>query len=193
VDGSVEKCVNPVENCPKELRDSKMTLYGLDPGTTQSALITVRPAEIRGDILANAAVLWGLRQIRDARDQTDPLVLVIEQIEGMGMAVGREVFETVCWAGRFCEAWESHAWPVVWVTRRAVKLHLCGTSRAKDTNVRQALLDRYGGKAATKKGGPLFGMKSHLWSALALAVTYREQQDQERRTWKPMQIGELQP
>jgi hypothetical protein len=166
-----------------------MTLYGLDPGTTQSALVWASLTPVEGGILSNQVVLESLR----AESMYLPGVLVIEQIEGMGMAVGREVFETVCWAGRFCEAWESHAWPVVWVTRRAVKLHLCGTSRAKDTNVRQALLDRYGGKAATKKGGPLFGMKSHLWSALALAVTYREQQDQERRTWKPMQIGELQP
>jgi hypothetical protein len=157
-----------------------MTLYGLDPGTTQSALgwvTAVSPAQ--GMIWSNPDLLAALRRGSGA---AQPAILVIEQIEGMGMAVGREVFETVCWAGRFCEAWEAHGWPVVWLTRRAVKLHLCGTSRAKDTNVRQALLDRYGGKAATKKGGPLYGMKSHLWSALALAVTYRETQDQEIRS-----------
>lgn len=156
-----------------------MTLYGLDPGTTQSAIVRVTTmAPIGGRIHANPDLLT---RLRNGSGRTDP-ILVIEQIEGMGMAVGREVFETVCWSGRFCEAWEAHGWPVVWLTRRAVKLHLCGTSRAKDANIRQALLDRYGGKAATKKGGPLFGMKSHLWSALALAITYREQQDQENRS-----------
>lgn len=154
-----------------------MTLYGLDPGTTESALVCISSGGIRGHLWPNADLLRALRGVRVAHKP-----LVIEQIESMGMAVGREVFETVCWAGRFCEAWESPGWPVVWLTRRAVKLHLCGTSRAKDTNVRQALLDRYGGKAATKKGGPLYGMKSHLWSALALAVTYQEQQDQEIRS-----------
>lgn len=177
-----------------------MTLYGLDPGTTQSALVLMWEGRVDyGRIRPNQDMLDGLRHaarvpsgITITLDTPRP-TLVIEQIEGMGMAVGREVFETVCWAGRFCEAWEAHGWPVVWLTRRAVKLHLCGTSRAKDPNVRQALLDRYGGKAATKKGGPLYGMKSHLWSALALAVTYQEQQALETRTWKPMQIATVQP
>jgi hypothetical protein len=150
-----------------------MTLYGLDPGTTQSAICWPDIPVVLGRIEENGGLLRYLRSRYTVQQSIAP-ILVIEQIECMGMAVGREVFETVCWAGRFCEAWEAHGWPVVWLTRRAVKLHLCGTSRAKDTNVRQALLDRYGGKAATKKGGPLFGMKSHLWSALALAVTYRE-------------------
>jgi hypothetical protein len=46
--------------------------------------------------------------------------------------------------------------------------------RAKDANVRQAILDRFGGKdkAIGKKGcyGPLRSIKSHLWSALAIAL-----------------------
>lgn len=154
-----------------------MTIYGLDPGTEQSAIVWVSSThrDVEGLILANQLHLEALR----ADSFKMPAVLVIEQIEAMGMAVGREVFQTVCWAGRFCEAWEAHGWPVVWMTRRAVKLHLCGSMRAKDANIRQALVDRYGGKAATKKGGPLHGMASHKWSALALAVTYRETQAEQ--------------
>ena len=60
------------------------------------------------------------------------------------MAVGAEVFETVHWSGRFTEAlWPT---PVVQLPRRAVKLHLCGSARAKDPNIRQALLDRFGAR-----------------------------------------------
>jgi hypothetical protein len=51
------------------------------------------------------------------------------------MAVGAEVFDTVLWAGRFAEA--AHRVPVVMLPRRAVKLALCGDSRAKDANIRQ--------------------------------------------------------
>ncbi len=60
-----------------------------------------------------------------------------------------------------------------------VKLHLCGNARAKDTNIRQALIDRFGGiegkskAVGTKKApGPLYGCKSHMWAALAVAVTW---------------------
>ena len=59
--------------------------------------------------------------------------------------------------------------------RRAVKLALCGDSRAKDANIRQALIDRFGGSAAIGRKaapGPLYGISRDVWSALAIAVTY---------------------
>ena len=59
--------------------------------------------------------------------------------------------------------------------RRAVKLALCGDSRAKDANIRQALIDRFGGSAAVGRKaapGPLYGITRDVWSALAIAVTY---------------------
>ena len=99
--------------------------------------------------------------------------VVIEKIESYGMAVGAEVFDTVFWAGWFAEA--VHRVPVVLLPRRAVKLALCGDSRAKDANIRQALLDRFGGSAAVGRKaspGPLYGISRDVWSALAIAVTY---------------------
>ena len=103
---------------------------------------------------------------------------IIEWIESYSMPVGQSIFETVFWIGRFTEAW----WctPTVRrLTRREVKLHLCNSARAKDANIRQALIDRFGpGKQIAignkKNPGPLYGIKSHLWSALALAVTFAE-------------------
>ena len=60
-----------------------------------------------------------------------------------------------------------------------VMVHLCHDSRAKDTNIRQALLDlfpRAGGGATPQVGtkgkpGPLYGVSSHAWPALAVAIT----------------------
>lgn len=103
-------------------------------------------------------------------------VLVLEKIEAMGMAVGAEVFETVFWTGRFAQTWKG---PWDRVTRRQVKLHLCGHMRAKDPNVRQALIDRFSegrGKemaiGRAKQPGPLFGVAGDQWSALAVAITW---------------------
>lgn len=158
-----------------------MTLYALDPGTEHSALVCLDAnGDVSGEIRTNAALLAFLRGDHGS-GRYQGQHLVIEEIQSYGMAVGREVFETVFWAGRFAEAWAASGGGRTWslLGRREVKLALCGSARAKDPNIRQALIDRYGGKASTKKGGPLAGIKSHLWAALAVGVTYREQQQQE--------------
>lgn len=159
-----------------------MKLLAIDPGPVESALVTYdldRRAPRVWSKLANAQVLIAL-------DHTDAVELAVEMVASYGMAVGAEVFETCVWAGRFIERWnvdlgslrgprEHH----LRVFRRDVKLHLCGSSRAKDANVRQALIDRYGpGKerAVGRKAspGPLYGMKADCWQALGVAVTAAE-------------------
>jgi hypothetical protein len=97
-------------------------------------------------------------------------------IASYGMPVGREVFETCLWIGRFVEAWASRGGEYRLVYRREVKLHLCESVRANDANIRAALIDRFGpGKPAaigTKKApGPLYGLKGDEWAALGVALT----------------------
>lgn len=102
--------------------------------------------------------------------------LAVEMIASYGMPVGREVFETCVWIGRFVQAWGGNA---EMVYRKDVKMHLCGTSKAKDSNVRQAILDLYprtGGGATPQVGtkgqpGPLYGVSTHAWAALGVALT----------------------
>jgi hypothetical protein len=100
----------------------------------------------------------------------------IEMIASYGLPVGAEVFETCLWIGRLQERMLLGYLDAKLIYRKDVKLHLCGTPRAKDANIRQALIDRYGGKTKAignkKTPGPLYGIKSHGWAALALAVTY---------------------
>lgn len=152
-------------------------VYAIDPGTTQSAMVVYCPFGstpiVNHLTLPNTELLQLVSdRLRRAAD-----TLVIEQIESMGMAVGAEVFETVFWSGRFAQAWAGYHASMPWsrVTRRAVKLHLCGTSKAKDANIRQAILDRFGGSSAIglkKTPGPLYGVKGHEFAALAVALTF---------------------
>lgn len=148
-----------------------MNLYAIDPGTEQSALVRVEHGVISGYIFPNENLL----------NEELPMLgaghLVIEAIESYGMAVGREVFATVFWSGRFAQAWDRRhdcTWSML--PRRDVKLTLCGSPKAKDANIRAALLDRYGGVSSAKKGGRLYGIRSHLWAALAVAETYKQLQ-----------------
>ena len=113
--------------------------------------------------------------------------LAVEMVASYGMAVGAEVFETCVWIGRFIQVWfeggmiEDAYREARLVYRREVKLALCGNSRAKDSNIRQAIIDRYGGKAGAigkkKTPGPLYGITGDVWSALAVAITAAETEE----------------
>lgn len=102
--------------------------------------------------------------------------LAIEMIQSFGMPVGREVFETCVWIGRFMQAWQGLN--VTRILRQTVKIHLCKSAKAKDGNIRQALIDMYGGKDIAignkKKPGQLYGVSADVWQALAVGVTYRD-------------------
>jgi hypothetical protein len=91
--------------------------------------------------------------------------LAVEMIASYGMAVGRKIFDTCLWIGRFIEAWLAHGGAYRLIYRRQVKLHLCESVRANDSNIRAALIDRFGpgkDKAVCRKAapGPLFGLKA---------------------------------
>lgn len=146
-------------------------ILALDPGTTRTAWVLLEDGGPTGHgIMENAEML----RVVGALSQKDNLC-AIEMIASYGMSVGAEVFETCVWIGRFVERWSFYSsGPLVRVYRRDVKMHLCGSMRAKDPNIRQALIDRYGGETArgTKKSpGPLYGIKADEWAALAVAVT----------------------
>lgn len=157
-----------------------MILVAIDPGPTESAYVLYngdRPTRF-GKVLNEELLAW----LRSWDHNSGPFLyadhLAIEMIASYGMAVGREVFETCVWIGKYLEAAGRAESTLVY--RRDVKLHLCGQARAKDSNVRQALIDRYGGKdkAIGKKAtpGPLYGVSADVWQALAVAVTWSDRQ-----------------
>jgi hypothetical protein len=150
-------------------------IIAIDPGTSQSAWCVLegdKPLVFGKE--PNSDVLIRLRREWSPLDEKD--LLAVEMIASYGMPVGREVFETCLWIGRYLEAWERRQGQHALVYRRDVKLHLCNSARAKDANVRAALLDRYGPgreKAiGTKRApGPLHGISGDCWSALAVGLT----------------------
>ena len=147
------------------------SVLAIDPGTTRSAWLRFDGVRPQGfGITANDVL------VRALRTGALPDVVVIEEIRSYGMAVGQETFDTARWTGRFEEA--AHRVPVEFVGRKEIVVALCGSARASDSNVRMALIDRFGGKAAAigRKAapGPLYGIANDLWSALAIAVTYAD-------------------
>lgn len=154
-------------------------VLAVDPGSEQSAWMLYDGSRaISFGIQDNYTLLERLRD-GDLHGESTPYdPLAIEMIASYGMPVGREVFETCVWIGRFIQAWSG---PHELIYRREVKLHLCGQARAKDPNIRAALIDRFGpGRekaVGTKRSpGPLYGVAADVWSALAVAVTYSDRQ-----------------
>ena len=142
-------------------------ILALDPGTTHTAFIQLDQGKIidHGH-LPNAEI----RQILIGREYDR---VACEMIASYGMAVGASTFETCVWIGRFIEVAQVD---VELIFRKDIKLFLCGTMRAKDANIRQALLDLIGPQGTKKTPGPTYGIKSHTWAALAVAVFAAQQQ-----------------
>lgn len=152
------------------------SILAIDPGPKRSAWVVYGSETRTVREVGEASNETFLQVIRQGANWHGCELLAVEMVASYGMAVGADVFETVLWTGRFIEAWGARFRKVY---RREVKLHLCGNQRAKDANVRQSLIDLYGpGKekaVGTKKApGPLYMVKSHAWSALAVAVTAAE-------------------
>ena len=150
-----------------------MKVLAIDPGNRQSAWCmidgeTLKPLSFGKE--ENKVVL-------DAVQHLSYDSIVIERVASYGMAVGRDVFETCEWVGRFTQAARV---PPDYVYRQEEKLHICGDSRAKDTNIRRALIDRFAqhdlknGKGTKKNPDWFYGFSADVWQAYAVAVTYVE-------------------
>lgn len=148
-------------------------VLAIDPGTTHSAFVVYRAP----DILQHGRIS-NIELLRDIRigGFGDCQHMAIEMIASYGMAVGAEVFRTCVWIGRFQEAWHGEFSEVL---RRDVKLHVCQSPRAKDANVRQALLDRFGPPGTKKAPGTTYGITKDTWQALAVAVTWDDKRRDE--------------
>ena len=111
--------------------------------------------------------------ITDWRQDDAYDIAAVEMVASYGMAVGKEVFETCVWIGRFIEVSGCALAPIY---RRDVKLHHCGQTKAKDSNITQALIDRFApgqpnrGKGTKADPGWFHGFAADVWQAYALAV-----------------------
>lgn len=143
-------------------------ILAIDPGNTHTAMVWLDDGKpVRNQYCPNDVALELVRT-------TNAKHVVSEMVACYGMAVGHEVFETCLMIGRIQEAAPRGAHLVY---RKDVKMHLCGRANAKDANIRQALLDRFGpGRevaVGTKKNpGPLYGISGDMWAALAVGVTW---------------------
>lgn len=163
-----------------------MEILAIDPGSEQSALVLWNGARVLfKEILPNHDALERVRVYRQAYKGP----IVCEKIASYGMPVGAEVFLTCFWTGRFWQVAQEFGPRFHLMPRLEVKRHICHDSKAKDSNIRTALIDRFG-QPHTFREEPRFGAKGQpikpervkvpgvtyelhddLWAAFALGVT----------------------
>lgn len=172
----------------------KRRILAIDPGDQVSGYVVVEHdgREITRVIDKGKIENEGMYRVIANNASVDCIAdMAIEMVASYGMAVGKNVFDTCVWIGRFIEnatilgMWHKQ------IYRKEEKITLCNSLKAKDANIRQALIDRYaphtanGGKGTKKEPGFFYGFKSDIWAAMAVAVTYfdmyvREVQSDER-------------
>ncbi len=157
-----------------------MLILAIDPGNVESGVVVL------DDILY--PVTFGKMDneealnfiVRFAADNAGKIGVVIEMIShyGTGMAVGETVFDTCIFIGRIIQA--ISPCPYTLIKRATVKAHICNSAKASDSNVTQALIDRFAkgvrnhGKGVKKHPGWFYGFSEDVWQAYALGVTYAD-------------------
>jgi hypothetical protein len=153
----------------------------IDPGNTESAYVfldkktytPIEHAKVKNETLREIL----LQKINDNTIKHS-FDAAIEMVASYGLAVGREVFETCVWIGRFAELLESNGIHVTFIYRKDVKMNLCGQTKAKDSNIRMSLIDRFAthdlknGKGTKSNPDFFAGFKSDIWAAMAVGVTH---------------------
>lgn len=153
-------------------------LLAIDPGNEQSAFVVL-------DVETCVPVAFGKEFNEELASRLASLVsrvdhVVIEMVASYGMPVGKEVFETCVQIGRFMEIAHAGGIDAERLYRLDVKLHLCHDSRAKDSNVRQALVDRFApaasnhGKGSKADPSVFYGFARDTWAAMAIGVCFAD-------------------
>ena len=152
-----------------------MLIFAIEPGSTESAYCLMSSDAVPRHFakVPNANVLPLIRTY--APNLT---AVVIERVASYGMPVGREVFDTCEWIGRYTQVACDLALKVEYVLRQEEKLAICKSPNANDATIRRALIDRFArhdltnGKGTKKSPDFFYGFKADIWSAFAVGITF---------------------
>ena len=154
-----------------------MKILGIDPGTTESGWVIY-------DTENHSIIDKGISENNETIELIDTMdfdVMAIEMVASYGKPVGKETFETVYWIGRFAEKARNFGISVErYYKKTDINPAICFNSNVKDAMIRRALLDMFpktgGGKEPSigtkKQPGALYGISSHMFPALAVALTH---------------------
>lgn len=155
-------------------------IAAIDPGNVESAYVLMEADTLRPVSFIKCENELMAQHLRNAADRLGraEIIYTIEMVASYGMAVGAEVFETCVQIGILM-----HTFGIPkknWIYRKQEKLTLCHSMRATDSNITQALIDRFApgeanhGKGTKKHPGWFYGFRKDIWQAYAVGVTFHD-------------------
>ena len=149
-----------------------MEILSIDVGTTETGYClidkeTYRP--LKFGKISNDELLKIVKE--EKYDE-----LVYEEFQSYGMPIGVSTITSITWNGRYIQSALDRGKKVNFVYRKEEKINLCGSMKAKDSNIRQALIDRFGEVGVKKSPGFFYGFKKDIWAAFAVGCTYLDKQ-----------------
>ena len=110
-------------------------------------------------------------------------VMVYEEFQSYGMPIGVSTLTSITWNGRYIQSALDRNKKVSRIYRKEEKINICGSLKAKDSNIRQALIDRFAkhdlknGKGTKKEPDFFYGFKSDIWSSFCVGCTYLDKKN----------------
>lgn len=149
-------------------------ILAIDPGNIQSAYCLIDEETYKPTKFGKVDNEELLHMISSHKifNHCKKIGVSIEMVASYGMPVGKEVFDTCVFIGRLTERLKFATDEVNYIYRKDVKINLCNSMKAKDSNIRQALIDRFGEVGTKANKGWFYGFKADIWSAYAVGVTY---------------------
>ena len=169
-------------------------ILAIDPGNEQSGVVLIREKDLKplvAEKITNEDLLYNIDLSVYERVPGEECIdhVAIEMIGSYGMAVGQTVFETCVWIGRIIQTVKKvdEDIKIQFIYRKDEKINLCNSMKAKDSNIVQALIDRFApntpnkGKGTKKEPGWFYGFKKDIWQAYAVGVTYYDMYMKENK------------
>lgn len=153
-----------------------MRIFAIDAGTTQSGFCIMDSETYKPLLFGKEDNEEVLKYVLEGCYD----VLVYEEFASYGMPIGRSTIASITWNGRFIQAAVSLFKPYYPIYRSEEKIAICGTMKAKDANIRQALIDRFAefdlkqGKGTKNNQDFFYGFHSDIYSAFAVGLTWIE-------------------
>lgn len=160
-------------------------IVGIDPANKYTAFVVCETVTMRPLYFGREENRKALSEILERTLECKAHGSVVIGIEGMqsyGQPVGTPTFETCYWIGHLQCHFDLYQIPHQLIFRSEEKMAICKQARAKDSNIRAALVDLFApyasnhGKGTKDEPSIFYGFKKDIWQAFAVAYTLREKE-----------------